>query len=229
MEVCDWDGLWKPLDPGCLSGIACKDNPYGSYIPYCMAVPAPPDGGHPPGHTCSVYGQYTCFTDKTGHQGIWICDLSNQLQVETCCHHSHINRWGNSTALLPKISLEIASLQSIHNMTKRRSPAGFSFLLLIRLLIPLYISYGVLACPAHATADCLHENIKNVATPIWESSLVSCRAFPSSLPVSELRETIVSESGRISALFKTSSAHLLRTESTNTRHPPYSYWAVTCS
>ena len=85
MEVCDWDGLWKRLDPGCPSGTACEDDPYGSHIPYCMAVPAPPDGGHPPGHACSVHGQYTCFTDKTGHQGIQICDLSNQLQVVGMC------------------------------------------------------------------------------------------------------------------------------------------------
>jgi hypothetical protein len=85
MEVCDWDGRWKRLDPGCPSGTACQDNPYGTNIPYCMAVPVPPDNHNPPGQTCSVKGKYTCFTDKTGHQGIQICDVSNKLQVVGMC------------------------------------------------------------------------------------------------------------------------------------------------
>jgi len=83
MQVCDWDGNWKDLDPGCPSGTACEEDPFGTGIPYCMATQTPPSGTQ--GGTCSTPGQYSCFTDGSGQEGIQICDLSSQLQVVGMC------------------------------------------------------------------------------------------------------------------------------------------------
>ena len=94
IEVCDWDGAWKPLDPGCPSGTSCEDNPYGNNIPYCMAVPVTGGpGGNPGGNpggsgACTVASQYSCFTDTSGKPGIQICDLSLNLQVVGMCPNS---------------------------------------------------------------------------------------------------------------------------------------------
>lgn len=84
MEVCDWDGAWKPLNPGCPSGTACEENPFGNGIPYCIATPVTPPVT-PTGGSCSVQAQYSCFTDSAGKPGIQICDLSNTLKVVGMC------------------------------------------------------------------------------------------------------------------------------------------------
>jgi len=86
MEVCDWDGNWKPLVPGCPAGTACSDNPFGNNIPYCVNVPV--GGGGPVGGSCTVASQYSCFVNAQGKPGIQICDLSYTLQTVGLCPNS---------------------------------------------------------------------------------------------------------------------------------------------
>jgi len=83
MEVCDWDGNWKPLVPGCPTGTSCADNPYGNNIPYCVAAPVTNPVN--PSGSCTVPSQYSCFTDTSGKAGIQICDLSYKLQTVGLC------------------------------------------------------------------------------------------------------------------------------------------------
>jgi len=84
MEVCDWDGTWKRLTPGCQAGTECQKNPYGNNIPYCVATPVNPTPT-PPGGNCNVIAQYTCFRDAHHRSGIQVCDLSNHLQTVGMC------------------------------------------------------------------------------------------------------------------------------------------------
>jgi len=85
MEVCDLAGAWETLNPGCPSGTACEDNPFGTNIPYCMVKSNNSNGGQPSG-TCPVQNQFSCYTDaSSGQSGIKICDLSNNWQVVGAC------------------------------------------------------------------------------------------------------------------------------------------------
>jgi len=87
MEVCDFDGNWKRLDPGCPADTECQPNPFGNNIPYCM-VKGPGSsgpGGSPGGSvggSCSTAGQYSCTSD---YSAIQICDLSYVLELVGAC------------------------------------------------------------------------------------------------------------------------------------------------
>jgi hypothetical protein len=77
MEVCDFDGAWKRLDPGCPKDTECQPNPFGNNIPYCMVKTtgtgtATPSG---PGASCATPGKYTCTPNG---KAIQVCDVSKK-------------------------------------------------------------------------------------------------------------------------------------------------------
>jgi hypothetical protein len=77
MEVCDFDGNWKRLDPGCPKDTECQPNPFGNNIPYCMVKTTNTGTGTPTGvgANCATAGQYTCTPDG---KSIQVCDVSKK-------------------------------------------------------------------------------------------------------------------------------------------------------
>jgi len=77
MEVCDWDGVFKRLNPGCNPNEKCKDNAYGNNIPYCLSD-VPPKLGSEEGAPCTQPGSYVCNKATTA---ILVCDLSHTYRL----------------------------------------------------------------------------------------------------------------------------------------------------
>lgn len=86
MEVCDFDGYYKRLSPGCPTGTSCSYPANGGGLPYCTNNPVPPPPVTPrDGESCGKVNEFTCFVNAQGKAGIRICDQQYKLQTVGLC------------------------------------------------------------------------------------------------------------------------------------------------